>query len=87
MRVIYGLLFYYLLAVVAACLLLVLLVPKFSRRLFFKLWNKVYVGFAVKFMFFGVMLLNLIVLADSINTYYQYRDILSTRISHETQKR
>jgi uncharacterized membrane protein len=69
MRVIYGLLYYYLWAVVASCILLVFFVPRFVRKFFFNLWDRIY----------GIILINVIVLADSINTYYQYREILGNR--------
>lgn len=79
MRVIYGLLYYYLLAVVAACILLVIFVPRFIRRPFFNLIEKLRLSTATKFLFYGIIMINFIVLADSVNTYYQYRELLTTR--------
>jgi hypothetical protein len=79
MRVIYGLLYYYLIAVVASCVLLVFFVPRFVRKFFFNLWDRIHLTFTMKFLFYGIILINVIVLADSINTYYQYRDILGNR--------
>lgn len=87
MRVIYGMLYYYLLGVVGACLLLVLFVPKFVRRVFFRLWDGIQLNTATKFLFYGIMLINILVLVDSVNTYYQYRDILGTRNSKSIQRR
>ena len=87
MRVIYGMLYYYLLAVVGACFLLVLLVPKFSRKLFFKIYTKLHLGPVSKYIFFGIMVVNLMVLVDSVNSYIQYRDILSSCTCPFMQKR
>jgi hypothetical protein len=79
MRVIYGLLYYYLIGVVAACILLIVFVPRFVRRPFFNLLDRLKLSTATKFLFYGIMLINFLVLMDSINTYYQYREILTTR--------
>jgi hypothetical protein len=79
MRVTYGLVYYYLLAVVISCVLLVFFGPRFVRKFFFNLWDRIHLTFTMKFLFYGILLINVIILADSINTYYQYREVLSNR--------
>lgn len=87
MRVIYALLYYYLIGMVGACVALVLLVPKFSRRIFFRFIDKVHLSTTVKFLFYGIMLINFVVLADSVNTYFQYQDLLTSRTTKPMQRR